>query len=217
MKLKNTYYYISLHSKKWIGVMAGLLFSFSIVLSQDTILSTWTLEDCVNHAIENNLYLKQLNNNYRKTELIFHQSQMALAPSISFNNTNTTNFEKGSDNSNVIKSSFTLSGSVDLFRGLTKVNSISANKYAMHAYNEFTEMQKQRLVLDIIDLYFAVIYFEKLIDISKEKVKYNEKEKERITVLLDLGRIEPAAKDEIEAAVASAKLVLEQAKNGYQL
>ena len=110
----------------------------------------WSLEDCINYAMENNIQIKQtvLNTEYR--ENLLKQSQLGQIPNL---NANTGyNFSWGraldqttyqfTDNQQINSISMGLSSSVNLFNGLQVRNTIVQNELNLMASYEDVEKVK---------------------------------------------------------------------------
>lgn len=199
---------------KRVGCILILLTStMSVTLSQDTIMNL-TLKECVDIAMKNNILIKQQENYQQLSVYTLRQNQLQMAPSLSFSTSINQDLldENGKQTGGI-----GIDGSLDIFTGLTKWNSMMASKYSMLASKEETQRQIDMLSLDIVDLYIDIIYTQYSIEIAKERLIYSEKEKERIHTLVEVGQKEPAARYEIDAVVSSDRLRVTRAENNYQL
>ena len=126
---------------------------------------SWTLGDCVTYAIENNIELKRQKLLTETAGVNLVKSKLDVLPSLNFGSdaqlgfgrsidpvTNLITFEQNFSNS------YFLNSSIEIFRGFTTLNTISANKFMMKAGLENEKIAKNQLILDITTQYFQSLY-----------------------------------------------------------
>ena len=98
---------------------------------------TWSLEDCLKHAAEYNLTIKQAALNTVLSENTLTQSKLELLPTINTDASHSLNFGRNIDpytNSftvdRVRNNNFGLSSSVTLFAGFQNINNIRKSNYS---------------------------------------------------------------------------------------
>ena len=79
---------------KYIAVIFVLFFSFSSSPAQDSI---WTLEDCIRHAMENNIIIKQTELNSQYNENILSQSKINRLPNLNASSSYDISFGRSLD------------------------------------------------------------------------------------------------------------------------
>lgn len=183
----------------------------------------FTLSDCMEHALKENIQLKKQLNNQQIAQYQREESQWDLAPSISGGASSNLNFGRGTDQNNDIQSGtsysvgYRISGSLTLFAGLKKINTIAARKYIELAYHETTQKQINNLYLQIVDLYTQILYQKELVKVAKERLEVSMLEAERIAAMIQSGVMEEVAKYEINATVSSNQLEVDQRTNNHNL
>ena len=116
-----------------LRILLILLFlsGYCVSQSQETP-KIWTLEDCINYALDHNLDIKKqiLTVESNKKQLL--QSKLNLLPDLNANATNVWNFGQTIDQytntfatSTVRSNNFYIQSNATLFAGLTKINTIN--------------------------------------------------------------------------------------------
>lgn len=201
----------------------SLIVLFVLPGKAQDITKPFTLMDCIEQALKENIQLKQQLNNQEIARYDREQSQWDLGPSISGGASSGVNFGRGTDQNNNIQSGtsysvgYGISASLTLIGGLKKINTIAARKYIELAYRETTQKQINALYLQIVDLYTRILYQKELIKVAKEKLELSKLEAERITATIESGLLEEVAQHEINATVSSNQLELDQRTNNHNL
>jgi outer membrane protein len=183
----------------------------------------WTLEKCINQALEQNIDLKIQQNLEQKAVYDRRQSQWDMVPSLNGWGNSNFDFRRSTNQNNDISSGTTynvgygVSSSMNLFAGFTSWNTIAANRYNEMACGEETKLASNTLKIAIINLFSKVIYQQALVKVAKEKLDVSLAESKRIAATIETGQMEPVAQSEINATVSGNKLALSQAENEYQL
>lgn len=207
--------------------MSRLIFQFFFLLLIPELLSAqikrYTFEQCVEMAISRNLDLKMQVNQVKKATINTKESKWGIAPNISGSATSSLNLRRSTNQNNQIASGtnynlgYNIGGSLLLFNGLTRMNSIAANKYLEMSYKESTRILQNQLYLNIANIFSKTLYIKELISVSEERLSVNELEQERIVTNIELGLLEKVAALEIKATISSNKLELKRLQNEYKL
>src|SRR5690606_29454775 len=117
------------------SILFCLLFS-TVLLGRSQ--EIWTLDQCVDHAIEHNLELKNTVFEKNSSQESYRQSIRDLLPSVSGSTDYTIRYGRSADpntndyvNSDFYSNNYSLGASLDLFRGFQKLNSIRATKFIL--------------------------------------------------------------------------------------
>lgn len=183
----------------------------------------WTLEKCINHAMEKNLDLKISHNIYKKSVYTYKQSVWELAPTINSWAESDFDFKRSTNQNNEIESGnsysigYGISSSLTLFAGFTQHNNIAAQRFYKLATGESTRLSEYQLEMEIIEMYSNALYQRSLVEVAKEKLEVSMLESERITATIETGKLEQVAQNEINATVATNRLELRRAENEFNL
>jgi outer membrane protein len=186
-----------------------LVFCFQEISAQ---VKKWTLEDCINYAVTNNIGLQRQRLLTQSTETDLLTSRMNLLPNLnagsqfylangrSIDQTNAIVFNKNMTNTLGVFSN------IVLFSGFTEINTIAANKFMLKAGLESEKITRNTLIADIIGQYYQVLYNRGLEDASKMQLDLSEKQLFRITKMVETGKEALAKQYEIQSQVSADKL-----------
>lgn len=197
--------------------------AFFILSKMGTAQENWTLDQCIEHALQQNIDLKIQQNLEQKAVYDRRQSQWDMVPSLNGWGNSNFDFRRSTNQNNEISSGTTynvgygVSSSMNLFAGFTSWNTIAANRYIEMACTEETKLAVNTLRIDITNLFAKVVYQQALVNVAKEKLDVSLTEAKRIAATIETGQMEPVAQSEINATVSGNKLALSQAENEYLL
>ena len=173
----------------------------------------WTLEDCINYAVSNNIGLKRQRLLTETAEVNFFKSKMDVLPSVNLGSDASIQYGRSIDPiSNGVtflqnfRNGYSLSSSIRLFNGFTTLNTISANKFMLKAGLENEKIARNTLIIDIMGQYYQVLYSKGLESASKMQLDLSEKQLFRITKMVETGREAVSKQYEIESQVSADRL-----------
>ena len=193
-----------------------IIFRYQDITAQD---KKWTLEDCINYAIANNIGLQRqrLLTESKQVDLI--TSKMNLLPNLNLGSNLQVADGRSIDQTNAITFNRNLqntvyaSSNIVLFNGFTQINTISANKFMLKAGIESEKITRNTLIVDIMGQFYQVLYAKGLEDASKMQLDLSEKQLFRITKIVETGREAVARQYEIQSQVSADKLAYTIAHN----
>lgn len=138
----------------------------------------WTLKQCIDYAIENNLNLKQAGIQEKIASESLNQSKRNFLPSIGASSSAGLNFGRSVDqttdlitNNRFLNNSYSAYGSVNLFDGFNSLNQIEYQKFRKRG-SELNRLNViDELAFSIMNLYFNVLYYEGLSKIAIEQIE----------------------------------------------
>jgi len=203
----------------FVTIITLLIFS-TCVFSQ----KIWTLEDCISHALENNIQIKQQQLNTAVSKLQYNQSIASLFPSINasanhvYNNGQTVDMYTNSFASQTVQSNnFYLSSNVVLFSGLQLLNGLKQKQYDFLASKYDLEKMKNDISLTIATAYLQILYNTELLETSKSQLTITRQQLERTEALYTVGTIAKGTLLQIEAQEAADELQVVTAQNQLDL
>lgn len=182
---------------------------------------TWSLEKCINYALANNIDLIISNNNTEKQKITVLESKARLLPTLNLGSRVDYSFGRNIDFFNVITyeqtmvNNYGVSTSVDLFRGFTKLNTISFNRYLLSANKEEANYIKNKLVFDVLTAYSTVLYSTGLREVAQSQIELSESQYKRMQKMVDIGRESPITVQELKSQWATDKFSLTLAENNF--
>ncbi len=204
--------------KKVLLLFILLLVSKSMLAQQ-----TWSLEECITYAINNNLTIKDLEYNKKSNKENHRQAIRNLLPGISgysdyglrfgrSENPNTGTFV----NSDFFYNNYSLNSSLDLFQGFQKLNAIKASKFLYKAAIKDIEQQKYLLAFRVMTAFYNIQFSEGLLAISIEQQAISKTNYELVKKQIELGLKAGADLYEAESLLLSDQLTVVQNKNNLQ-
>ena len=204
--------------KKYLILFFLLLFLTSLSSKAQ---ETWSLEQCIKYAFDNNIQIKQQMLSIKKGESTLFQSKMSALPNLNATADHSYEFGRllGKDSSKLGSQSnlFSISSSVNLFNGLQTYNSIKKNKFDLLSTLSDVERVKNNIALSIASAYLQILYSEELVVTSIKQVELSKMQVDRTTVLVKAGSLPEGNLLEIEAQLASDELQLVNSQNQRDL
>lgn len=183
----------------------------------------WSLQRCVDYAIENNLTVKNSRLQVDQAELDVTSAKDAFLPTLSASASEGFNFGRGltSDNTyadhNTSNFQWGVSMSLPLFQGLSDVRQLKVAKSSMQQYLMEFEAAKDDLTLNIIAQYLQVLYNKEVTESAKSQLAYSSYEVERQQALVDAGKVAEAYLYDAEAQQAQDRLQVITAENDVRV
>ncbi|MCX6246414.1 MAG: TolC family protein [Bacteroidetes bacterium] len=204
-----------------IRVIFILIFltGFFISSAQDTP-KVWTLEDCINYALDHNLDIKKqiLSVEVSKKQLL--QSKLNLLPDLNMNATNVWNFGQTIDmytntfaNSTVRSNNFDVQTSAVLFSGLTKVNTIKQNSINLLASQYDLDVLKNSISLAVAGYFLDMLLNLELYDVANNQIEITRSQVVRISKMVEAGSSAKGDLLNIQAQESAEALTVIQAQN----
>ena len=173
-------------------LLATLLLATSGVFSQ----KKWTLKECVSHALENNITIKQNKLNIASAETDVKSARGNFLPSFSGGTSGNLNFGSYIDpvtsnriSTNTFTGSVGLSGSVNIFNGFSNINS---KKQALLE----TEGSKLDLIqiendvsLNVVNTYLNVLFAKENLLVATTQAEISKKQIDRAKAQFEAGAI----------------------------
>ncbi len=180
----------------------------------------WTLEDCINYAIENNLDINKqmLNVESNKDNLL--QSGLNMLPNLNANGTNVWNYGQAIDQytntfatSKVRSNNFYISSNIILYGGLQKLNTYKDNKINLLASQYNLDVIKNNISLSVAGYYLDILFNMELLDVATEQLRITTSQVERIEKLVEAGSTAKGDLLNIQAQKATEQLNVVTAEN----
>ena len=193
----------------WI-VTLFFVFCFREISAQE---KKWTLEDCINYAVANNIGLQRQKLQTESAEVDLLKSKMDILPNLNLQSNASIQFGRSVDPisngitflQNLSNGYFAVS-EINLFSGFTTLNTISANKFMLKAGVEDEKIAKNNLIINIMGQYYQVLYSKGLEEASKMQLDLSDKQLFRITKMVETGKEALSRQFEIQSQVSSDRL-----------
>ncbi|MBR6893467.1 MAG: TolC family protein [Bacteroidaceae bacterium] len=198
--------------RKLVFVVLGACLSSTGVLAQ----RQWTLQECIDYALENNIQLKQSRLTNAQNELDVKQSKAALFPSLSFSTNqngswrpfseSTINLTNGTmtttRNTTSYNGSYGLNASVTVWNGGRNTKTIKRNEYTQAMSELDTERTANSIQEQITQLYVQILYQTEAVKVNEEILKASQQQRDRAKVMVEVGSLAKVDLVQLEAQVS---------------
>lgn len=183
----------------------------------------WTLRQCTEYAVNNNLQVKQKGNQCRQRELQLSTAKNSRLPDLSGSVSESFSFGRGltMDNTYTNRStsstSFSIGTSVPLFTGFQIPNNIKLNQLNLEAATQDLEKAKNDIRMQVAQAYVQILYDMELADVAVRQVEIDSMQVVRLQSFLENGKASGAEVSQQKATLAQSQLTATQARNNLQL
>jgi len=202
-----------------------LFFIYSLLIASQGMINsqqkTWTLEECIKYAIENNIQIKQqdIQTEYQKNTLDL--SKLKLLPSLNGSASHNYSFGRALDQTTyqytehqtVQSNNFYLGGNLNLFSGLQNYNTIKMNSYSLLASEEDLKNIKDNIALSVALDYLQILLNKELVTATDNQLSITLQQIEKTKKLVDAGSVARGSLLQIESQAAQEELLLINNKN----
>jgi len=197
-----------------------------VIISQESnseIAKLWTLEDCLQYALKNNITIKDAALNYEQAAVDYSKAKSSRLPNLygtaseTFSNGNAIDpITSDYVTDQIYSTNVSLNSSVTLFQGNQINNQIAQNKLLLNQSELLAEEAKNNIIISILENYLQILYAKEGITIAENNLIASEKEVERAKARLDAGTIALSDYTEAQSQAATNKYAIITAKNTYQ-
>ena len=179
--------------KLLMKVFPGLFFLiFSVSVNAQEI---WSLQKCVDYALENNIQIKQqeLNTKYQSNQV--SQAKSDRLPNLNAQVSNDYSFgrsltyENTYENSNSTSVSGYLGTNVTIWNGFTQKNTIKQKELDLQASIQDLQKAKDDIILNIAASYLEILFAEELVTVSQSQIEVTQQQITRTQKLVDAGSL----------------------------
>lgn len=200
-----------------------VLFVLFGVLSQAQV-KKWTLKECVDHALEKNINIKQAELDLGQSELNKKDAFGNFLPTFNASASHSWNIGLNQnitsgllENQTTQFSSFGVSSNVDIYKGLQNVNRLRVTNLSILASQYQLENMKNDISLFVANAFLQVLFNKEQIKVLTSQLEVTNKESERTQELIDAGVIPSGDLLEVQATLSSQEQQLVVAENALFL
>lgn len=184
----------------------------------------WTLKECINHAIVNNISIKQSELDLKNSQITKKDAVGNFLPNVSASGSHSWNIGLNQnittgllENQTTQFTSVGLSANVDIFRGLQNVNQLRKSNLSLIATQyQLTKMQED-VALNVANAYLQILFNKENLKVQKEQKTLSEKQLNRTTQLVEAGNVPKGDLLDIQATLASNNQKVIAAENALLL
>jgi outer membrane protein len=189
-----------------IKLLVLFVFFSSIGFSQ----KKWTLMECVQYAMENNISVKQSALQTDLAAITYKQSKLSKIPTLNFSNSDGLSYGKSKDpstgilqNQNYFSVGFNLQSSVEIFNWFSKKNTILANEWSVEAARAATDKLKNDIALTVANSYLQILLAREQQKIAEIQVTQSRSQLELANKQVNAGTMAEFNATELESQLSN--------------
>lgn len=189
----------------------------------------WTLKDCINYALENNISLQKTQLKKASANEDYLQSKAALLPSLSASTSQNVSYtpwvasgisSEGYTKSSIDKvyynGSYSVMGNYTIWNGNKNHNQVKLNKLTTEAAELDSATQAQNLQEQIATLYIQICYSTEAIQVNKESYKSSLENEKRGQEFVKIGKMSQADLAQLTAQRAQDEYSIVEAESNVK-
>ena len=180
----------------------------------------WTLEECVDYALKNNISIKQNELNFKSSEIDKKSAFGDFFPNLNGSvchswgiGANTNPVTNVRENVTTQYSQVGLSSNVIIYNGLQKLNTYRREKLAIIASQYQLDKMKDDIALNVANAYLQILFSKEALKVQTEQLAFDEKQLGRTQELVNVGTIPKGDLLDAKATVAADKQRVTSSEN----
>ena len=193
-------------------------------LSGQTSVRAWTLKECIQYAMDNNIQIKRQELQSMIADKNYKQSKFELLPNLNagfdhiYSSGRSLNLEEYQwENRKQQQGSMGLRSNITVFNGLQTHNSIKQQKYNLKSAIEDVEKTKNDISIYIATAYLQILFDQELLNVAKDQFEVTMIQVDKTETLVKVGSVSKGTLLEIKAQAAGEKLNIIQRKNQLRI
>lgn len=198
----------------------ALLFVVLFVSVNSWAQEEWSLERCINYALENNIQIKQSALQAESARLDKVQSLAQMFPNLNASTGFNFNFGRNIDpgtnqfvNEQVRSNNWRVGSNVTLFNGLRLLNTFKQSQLDQLAAEYNLQGLANDVSMNIATAFMQVMFNEELLLVAQEQLDVTQEQLERTKKLVDAGSLPKGNLYDVEAQFATSELQVINAEN----
>jgi len=184
----------------------------------------WSLKQCIEHALKNNLQVKQAEINKEVSEQNLLQTKASILPNLSLNASNFYNFGQTIDpftnrfaTERVRSDRFSLQTGMNVFNGFQQYNSIKQSELNLFASKQDLDKIKNDIALNIASSYLQILFALEQLKNAQNQTVITKQQIDRANRLLEAGSAAKNVSLDLQAQLANEDLAVINAQNQLDL
>lgn len=184
----------------------------------------WTLRECVDYAIENNISIQQSELDVNLWELNKKDAIGSFLPNLNARASHSWNIGLAQNpvtfdavTSTTKNLSGGLSSSIDIYQGLTRLNQLHKSNLAILASQYKLENMKSDISLFVANSFLQILFNKEQIKVLKSQIAVSSNDLERTKDLIDAGVVPEGDLLEVQATLSGQEQQLVTAENTLYL
>ena len=183
----------------------------------------WTLRECVNHALEHNITVKQSALNVEQKEIDLNTAQGRRLPGVNASGSESLSFGRGLTadntytNSNTSSTSFSLGMDVPVFQGMQINNGIKMGRLDLQAAMADLAKAKDDVRIAVAQAYVQILYNQELLKVAVSQEEHDSILLYQMEEKKNVGKASAADVAAQQATLAQSKVSRTQAEANLKM
>ena len=183
----------------------------------------WTLDQCIEYAIENNIQVRQSDLNAQNNDVELNKAVSNRLPGVSASASQGWSFGRSITadntyaNTNTASTSFSIGADMTLFAGGRINGNIKMAELSLEAAKSDLERIKDDIRVQVAQAFIQIVYNRSILDVARNQVTIDSMQVERLTALAAIGKASSAEVASQNATLAQSRLSVTQAQNNLSL
>jgi len=180
----------------------------------------WTLEECVDYAIKNNISIKQIELDIKTSEVEKKAAIGNFLPTANASSSHSWNIGLNQnittgllENQTTQFTSAGLNSNVDIYNGLQNHNRLRRANLTKVASQYQLNKMKDDVSLNVANAFLQILFNKESIKVQKEQLSFDEKQLTRTEEMVNVGSLPKGDLLDVKATIASDKQRLVAAEN----
>lgn len=175
----------------------------------------WTLDECIQYAMENNIPLKMVRIHEQSAEEDVKQSKAALLPTLTASTSHGVGYspfdDSGADKS-YYNGSYNVNAQWTVWNGGRNTNTLKLNRLSKQQAELSTSQSANSIQESILQLYIQILYMTEAIEVNRQSLETSKKNEERGQQMLEVGKMSKADVAQLSAQRASSEYKVVEAE-----
>ncbi|MEJ6735981.1 MAG: TolC family protein [Flavobacteriales bacterium] len=193
----------------------------SSVSAQDT--KVWTLRECVDYAVENNISVKQSKLDKKISEEDVKTAKWNFAPDLNASVSHNFNFGSSIGVSGTRipadfrSNNFGINSSINLFDGFANVHTLSRAKIGLEVNDAAILKMKNDIALNVVNSYLQILFTKEQLKVAESQLTISVSEVRRIKELVEAGVLAQGELLNVKSTLANDNQKLIVAQNSLTI
>lgn len=186
----------------------------------------WTLDECIQYAVEHNLNIQQRDVQIQQQEVRLGTSRDAWLPEVSADIASTLNIARSStalgltgeavsvagNRNTFLNTEMGVGASMPLFDGFRIKNQINADQFLLEAATADLEAARKDIGIQVATCYLQCLYYKSLVEVQRQQVEFDRQLVDRARILFNEGKRPQADLADTQAQLAADEYTLTDAE-----
>lgn len=183
----------------------------------------WTLQECIQYALDNNITVQQSDVNVGMRQIDLNTAENSRLPSLAASSSQNFSFGRGLTadntyaNTNTTSTSFSLGGQMPVFAGLSVKHNIALGKLNLAAATADLEKAKDDIRVAVAQAYAQILFDKEILGVAQRQVQIDEGQLNRLQEMERNGKASASEVAAQEATLEQSRVSVTEASNNLSI